>query len=167
MNHEQSQQVLKLFSQREYELKVEQRAFEIYLGVLEPFGAFSKGCGIVLPLLAGFTLLGQSKFLGGTWELISGSLSLMAAILTGIHTGLKCDDHQAECRRLIKELQSLVEGYQAAMTVDESELKDRRSELENRLKELRGRSDIRPARWCTQCAKRQLSVRSPIGYRLS
>lgn len=158
MNHEQIQRVLDLFRQREYELKVEQRAFEIHLGVLEPFGAFSKGCGIVLPLVAGFTILGQSKFIGGTWELISGSLSLMAAILTGIHTGLKCDDHQAECRRSIKALQSLVEGYQAARTADESELKDRFSKLEIRLKELRDSSKIRPARWCTRRAKRELGV---------
>lgn len=158
MNHEQIERVLELFSQREYELKIEQRAFEIHLGVLEPFGAFSKGCGIVLPLVAGFTLLGQSKLLSGTWELISGSLSLVAAILTGIHTGLKCDDHQAECRRLIKALQSLVEGYQAARTADESELKNRFSELETRLKELRNSSDIRPARWCTRRAKQELGV---------
>jgi hypothetical protein len=34
MNQEQIQRVLDLFDQREYELKVEQRAFEIWLGVL-------------------------------------------------------------------------------------------------------------------------------------
>jgi hypothetical protein len=158
MNHEQIERVLDLFSQREYELKVEQRAFEIWLGVLEPFGAFSRGCGIVLPLIAGFTLLGQSKFWGVTWELVSGSLSLVAAILTGIHTGFKCDDHQAECRRLIKALQSLVEGYQAAKTADESELKNRFSELEIRLKELRDSSNVRPARCCVRHAKRELKV---------
>ena len=156
MNQDQVQRVLDLFSQREYELKVEQRAFEIWLGVLEPFGAFSRACGIVLPLVAGFTLLGQSKYLGGTWELISGSLALMAAILTGIHTGLKCDDHQAECRRLIKSFKSLVEGYQAARITDENELKTRFNELEARLKELRDSTDIRPARWCTRRAKQEL-----------
>lgn len=163
MNQEQIQRVLDLFDQREYELKVKQRAFEIWLGVLEPFGAFSKGCGIVLPLVAGFTLLGQSKFWGVSWELFSGSLSLVAAILTGIHTGLKCDDHQAVCRRSIKVLQSLVEGYQAAKAADESELKNRFSELEVRLKELRDSSNIRPARWCVRSAKRELGVAHHAG----
>jgi hypothetical protein len=158
MNHDQIKRVLDLFIQREYELEVEQRAFEIWLGVLEPFGAFSKACGIVLPLIAGFTLLGQPNYLGGNWEIISGSLSLMTAILTGIHTGLKCDDHQAECRQLIKSFKSLVEGYQAAKIADESELKTRFHELEARLKELRDSTDIRPARWCTRRAKQELKV---------
>ena len=158
MKQEQIKRVLDLFRQRERELVVEQRAFEIWLGVLEPFGAFSKGCGIVLPLIAGFTLLSQPDFFGGTWELISGSLSLVAAILTGIHTGLKCDDHQAECRRLIKVLQSLVEGYQAARTADDSDLQNKFDELEIRLKELRGSSDVRPARWSTRRAKRELGA---------
>ena len=100
---------------------------------------------------------------GVSWELFSGSLSLVAAILTGIHTGLKCDDHQAVCRRSIKVLQSLVEGYQAAKTADESELKNRFSELEVRLKELRDSSNIRPARWCVRSAKRELGVAHHAG----
>jgi len=73
MNQEQIQRVLDLSDQREYELKVEQRAFEIWLGVLEPFGAFSKGCGIVLPLVAGFTLLCQSKFWGVSWDYLAAA----------------------------------------------------------------------------------------------
>lgn len=158
MNQEQTQQIFDLFNRREYELTVEQRAFEIWLGLLEPFGAFSKGCGIVLPLLAGFTLLSQPEFLGENWEPISGCLSLLAAMLTGIHTGLECDDHQAECRRLIKMLRSLVEGYQAAKATDKDELQARFDCLEIRLKGFRESSDIRPARWCIQQAKKNLKT---------
>jgi len=158
MNQSQIQRVLDLLDQREHELKIEQKAFEIWLGVLEPFGAFSKVCGIAFPLIAGFTLLSQPEYLGESWEMISGSLALIAAILTGIHTRLECDEHQAECRRLIKALKSLVEAYQAAKVADNNELKTKFNELEARLKDLRDRSDIRPARWCSRRAKQKLRI---------
>ena len=164
MNDDGSKELLKFFTKREVELHVEQKAFEIWLGVLEPFGAFSKICGIAFPLIAGFTLLSQPKFLGENWEIISGSLSLIAAILTGIHTGLKCDDHQAECRRLITAFKSLVEDYQyqkakvVGKTEDVSKLNIRLEELEKRRKDLRESITARPARWCTQCAKKDLGV---------
>jgi hypothetical protein len=158
MAQDQVQRILNLFSQREYELKIEQRAYEIKLGVLEPFGAICIGSGIVLPLLAGFTLLGKPAFFGNSWELISGSLSLLAAILTGIHAGFNCDKHHGECRRLIKALQSLIEGYQAAKTLNESQLETRFNELETRLKDLRDGSEVRTDRWCTRQAKREVGV---------
>jgi hypothetical protein len=163
MNHDQIQQILDLFIQREYELKIEQRALEIWLGVLEPFGAISRVCGIVFPLIAGFTLFGEPGYFAKNWKIMSGFLALMASILTGIHTGLKCDDHQAQCRQLIKSFKSLIEGYQAARIADESELKTRFNKLEARLKELRDSSDIRPARWCTRRAKQELKVAHQVG----
>jgi hypothetical protein len=158
MTEEQVQRILGLFRQREYELRIEQRAYELHLGVLEPFGAICIGGGIVLPLIAGFTLLGKPVFLGGSWELISGSLSLVAAILTGIHAGFNCDRYQGECRRLIKALQSLIEGYQAAMILNEHQLEARFNELETRLKDLRDGSDVRTARWRVRQAKREVDL---------
>lgn len=85
-------------------------------------------------------------------------MSLVAAILTGIHTGFNCDTYQGEARRLSKALQSLVANYQYVQTVDQSQLEIQFNELETRLKDLRHSSDIRVARWCTRQAKREVDL---------
>ena len=158
MTQDRIRQILDLFNQREHELEAEYRAYEIGLGLLEPISSVCVGGGIVLPLIAGFTLLGQSELFGRNWELFSGGLSLLAAILTGIHTGFKCEQHQAECRRLIKELKSLAEDYEAAKVIPENELEAKLNELETRRRELRKSITVRPANWCTRRAKRELKV---------
>jgi hypothetical protein len=51
---------------------------------------------VILSAIGGAPLLRQ--LLGETWVMIGGVCALISAILAALHSGLKCEEHQAECR---------------------------------------------------------------------
>ena len=79
-------------------------AYSEWLGWLTPLRWISVGGGVVLSATAGFAILLDSLPNG---KIISASLAFAASIMTGLHVALKCDAHQAECRRLIQAFRSL------------------------------------------------------------
>lgn len=124
------QSLSELLSQREAECFVKRRAFEMWLHLLTPLRWFAVSAGTLLPLVAGAKILGTPALLGGRYELVSSLCALAASAITGLHAAFKCEDHQAECRRLIQVYSSLEAAYQAARAMPDPELQEKLRELE-------------------------------------
>jgi hypothetical protein len=132
-----SEEILTFFRQREQQCAIERRALEMWLGLLTPLRWLTVSGGIVFSAIAGATILGKHDLLVGSWPVVGGVCALTASILTGLHTGLKCESHQAECRRLIQVYLSLEAAYQAARLLPPTELALRQSALEERFEQAR------------------------------
>src|SRR6266404_2269512 len=109
--------LFRLFAQRERQCRVEHRGYSRWLALLTPLKWLTVAGGTVLSALAGATVFSKPQFLGNNWPVYAGVLALLASILTGLHTALHCDAHQAECRRLIQRYQSLETSFQAAQAL--------------------------------------------------
>jgi len=110
------------------------------------FRAFSQvavAAGVAFPILAGSTLLaGAASALpvgsgGSLWGAVSGGLALAAGLMTGLHKGLKCEAYQAESRRTVHALRSLIEDFEATSVLNADELGPAVMALEARRRELR------------------------------
>lgn len=93
----------------------------------------------LLGVLAGSGLFieSESSWLGidaSTWI---GIGTLIAAILTGVHKGLDCDAHQAECRRLVQEYRRLEVRYRTLAEVDSANIIEEIRALDLDLSEVR------------------------------
>lgn len=128
-------QVLQFIDLRESQCRVERQSLEMWLGYLTPLRWFTVAGGIVLSAVGGATVLGQPALFGDSWSIVGGVCPLVASILTSLHTGLKCDAHQAECHRLIQVYSSLEAAYQAARLLPPTELSARHATLEERFEE--------------------------------
>ena len=119
------------------QLLLEERRYRLKLWI---YGWLSWICvvvGIVVPLLVGSALLASPAGFGSKWGNIAGGLTLLAAVLTGLHKGLKCEAYHDACRRQIHSLRSIVEGFEATATVSGPDLLAQVDTLETRLRELR------------------------------
>src|SRR5882724_4043769 len=124
--------LLKLLRERERQCRVEHLAYGRWLGILTPLRWVTVSGGTVLSALAGATIFSKTVFVGKQWPIYAGVFALVASVLTGLHTALKCDAHQAECHRLIQLYQSLETGYQAAYALPPADVPSRFRELEAR-----------------------------------
>jgi len=116
---------------RERDCKVERRALEMWLALLTPVRWLTVSGITILSAIAAATILGKPAFLGEQlYSLVAGLCALGASILSGLHTALHCDAHQAECRRLSAVFAGLEAGYQAARTSNATERKAREQALE-------------------------------------
>ena len=122
-----------LLAQREAECWIERRAFEQWLGVLTPLKWGVIVCTVSLSAVGGAPLLHQ--WLGERWVEIGGACALLAAVLTGLHTGLRCEEHQAECRHLIQIYTALERDYQRAQTLPPAAMAAELERLDTRLRE--------------------------------
>ena len=121
-----------LLRQREAQCFVKRRAFEMWLHLLTPLRWFAVSGGTLLPLVAGAKVLGTPALLGGRYELVSSLCALTASAITGLHPAFKCEDHQAECRRMIQVYTSLEAAYQAARALPDPQLQEKLRELETK-----------------------------------
>ena len=124
-----------LLTQREVQCRIEQWALEQWLGLLTPFRWLTVGGGTLLSTVAGATVLAKPEAFGTHWPLIGGLCALAASILTGLHTALKCEAHQAECGRLIQVYSALEAAYQAAHVLPPAQRFARQEALESRFEE--------------------------------
>jgi hypothetical protein len=53
------------------------------------------------------------------YETFAGLCALGSAILSGLHTSLRCDPHQTECRNLIADFDGLEAGFQSVSVLEE------------------------------------------------
>lgn len=162
----ETEPVRDLLRQWEQECLVEKRALELWLGRLTPLKWTCVGGGVVLPLIAGFTLLGETDALGKYWPLISGALALVAAALTGLHTALKCDPHQAECHRLINAYADIVTSIQSASASDDRSAREQKVEIEARLRETRKSAGAHPTQGCRDRAQKLLAAQHGTKHQL-
>ena len=124
---------------RERQCRIERRALEMWLEVLSPLRWATVIGGVI------FSALGSAALFGATATVVGGVCSLIAAILTGIHTGLRCDAHHAECHRLVHLYASLEAGYQAARVVSGPELEKQHRKLEERFQEAKAKATTSPS----------------------
>jgi hypothetical protein len=122
-----------LLAKRELECRIERRAFEMWLGFLTPLKWGVIIGTVVLSAVGGAPLFRQ--WLGERWVLIGGICALISAVLMALHTGLKCDEHQGECRHLIQVYKALERDYQRAGTLQAAMMPSELERLDNRLRE--------------------------------
>lgn len=145
-----------LIALRERQCRIEQRAYGRWLGILTPLRWFTVAGGIILSALAGATVLGKPQLFGDQWPVYGGVLALVASILTGLHTVLHCDTHQAECRRLVQLYESLEAGFQGARARPESEMPRYVEELEAKFAEAKAKAAAAPPRSFRERAEREV-----------
>lgn len=115
----------------------EERQYRIKLSIYGWLSWICVAVGIVVPLLVGSALLASPAGFGPRWGNIAGALALLAAILTGLHKGFKCEAYHDECRRQIHTLRSIVEGLEATVVLEGQQLSAEVETLEARLRDLR------------------------------
>lgn len=100
--------------------------------------------GIVVPILAGSALVTEGGVLEHYKWLVAIAV-FAAAVLTAVHKGLNCEAYHAECRQAIHALRSIIEGFEAAVTLQAGQLPPAIGELEARLQHYRERAfDVPP-----------------------
>jgi hypothetical protein len=147
--------LMKLLSQREQQCRVEHRAYGRWLALLTPLRWLTVAGGTVLSAIAGATVFSRPLFLGEQWPVYAGVFALVASVLTGLHTALNCDAHQAECHRLIQLYQSLETGFQAAQALPASEMPQRFKDLEARFEEAKLKATASPPTYFRVRAERE------------
>jgi len=135
---------------------VEHRACGRWLAVLTPLRWFTVAGGTILSALAGATVFSKPVFLGDRWPVYAGVFALLASILTGLHTALHCDAHQAECRRLIQLYQSLEANYQGAQALPAPEIAQRLKQLEAKFEEAKLKATACPPAYFRERAEREV-----------
>jgi hypothetical protein len=153
-------EVTRLLPRRELQCRIERRALERWLHPLTLLKWGTVILGTILAAVAGATALVGIWF-PGQWEVITAICALTASILTGLHTALKCEAHQAECRRLIQVYKSLEAAYQAAQVVPLAQRLNRLEALEARFEEaLTKATASAPSRYRDLAEAMELNTRS-------
>ena len=146
-----------LLAQRVVACRRDARAYSYWVGILTPLKWLCVGGGVVLPAVAGFSLLGRREYLGQQWQVISGALALAGSLLMGLHVGFKCDPYQAECHRLIQAFEALAKRSESAAATSKESVEKAAGELEAKYAELTETAQARPPRWAQAKARRQLA----------
>jgi hypothetical protein len=123
--------------QRERDCHIAKRALEKWLEVLNPVRWMMVTATTILSALAAATILGKASLLGIRYDTFAGLCALGAAILSGLHTSLRCDPHQAECRNLIAEYDGLEAGFQSVAILDGTAASSKLAELESKYERIR------------------------------
>jgi hypothetical protein len=126
------------------QLTAEETAIESKLWWMRKFSHVAVVFGIVVPVLAGSTLASNGGLLEDLKIWIAVAVVLGGA-LTALHKGLDCEAYHAACMRSIHELRSLIESFQASVTLDADKRQATFAELESRLRRYRERArDVPP-----------------------
>jgi hypothetical protein len=155
--------LLRLLSFRERQCKIERRALEMWLGALTPLRWFTTAGSIVLTTFAAATGLGTRLF-SESWTIVGGACALVAAILTGLHTGFDCDAHQSECRRLIQLYSSLEAAYQNLIVMPPAERLPQYKALEEKFNDARTMATASAPSSYKLRAEREIRTTTPPNY---
>jgi hypothetical protein len=133
--------------------KRERRAYEIWLETLTPVNFLLVGVGGVMSLVAGLSIVTKA----GVDPKIAGWVAIVGALLTGLHSRLKCDPHQKECVRLSSQFAELqIEYERLQVDTDVSRRTAQLLALEHRLATIRGTGEARPSRKSIAQAEREI-----------
>lgn len=90
--------VLALAKARISECDLERQVYDSWLARLKRVNLITVIVPVTLSTIAGAAILGD--LLGSSTTTVAGIAALLGGILTAVHKGLRCDEHQAECLRL-------------------------------------------------------------------
>lgn len=122
---------------RERDCHIAKRALEKWLTILNPIRWVMVTATTILSALAAASILGKASLLGIHYETFAGLCALGSAILSGLHTSLRCDPHQAECRNLIADYDGLEAGFQSVSILEEPSSSAKMAELESKYEQIR------------------------------
>jgi len=100
------------------------------------FSAIAVCLGIVVPILAGSTLLQVPPFKSAWWTPTAGVLVLLASVMTALHRGLNCEAYHATCRKVLMSMHGLILAYGDLANDPPKDPGPAFAELEARLAEL-------------------------------
>jgi len=123
-------------NRREYECHIQRRSLEMWLGWLNPIRWLMVSVTTILSALAAATVLARTSLWASHYQTYAGLCALGSAILSGLHTNLRCDPHQSEGSRLISLYNGLEAGFQSARRFDDPEQSVMLSELDKNYQQL-------------------------------
>jgi hypothetical protein len=101
--------------ERSADLLADERKLQWTLRLYTAFSQIAVVLGIVVPILAGSTVLASIQNVAG-WPIITGLLTLVASVLVAIHKGLNCDAFHGRCREALAELRSIAMSYERLLS---------------------------------------------------
>ena len=135
--------------------KLEQKSYEIWLKTLSPANFLLVGVGGVLSLVAGLSIITEAETI--LKKEVAGWLAVLGAVLTGFHNRLKCEPHQAECRKLVNQFAELQTDYERLqLETDEKEKKIQLMTLEQKLAAIRAGRCVFPSESSIKKAKQEI-----------
>jgi len=128
---------------------VQRQAYEIWLKTLTPANFVLVGLGGVLALVAGLSIVAEAQLVSTK---AAGWMAVAGALLTGLHSKLKCDPHQAECKKLANQFAELQTEYEGLQLIrDDDQRNEQLIALEHKLAAIRaGRGALPSAKAITQ-----------------
>lgn len=94
---------------RRLECQQSKLAYRRWLAILTPFNLMFIGLGGSLSFIGGAEILSSGDTI--MTNLQAGIAAVSGGLLTGIHKLLKCEKHQAECKRLLAQFSYLESRY--------------------------------------------------------
>ena len=132
--------------------EIESTAYRLWLSLLMPANLILVVGAGLLSLLAGASLLVDQQIISKT---ATGLMALISSAFTLVHTRLKCDEHQAECRKLQSFYRGLAVDYANLETeADPAEFKTRLDSLNNSLAQVQKEISAYPSQRSYAKAKR-------------
>ncbi len=155
MENHQIIEVKKYFDRKRKDCLVQKVAYEKWLAVITPFRWTAIILGVILPAFLSVSIFTDSGLVTAeNWKLICSSVLLISSIVSGLHTTLKCDSHQQECRRLSKQYEALANKFELVSTYNENEMNNFKNVLGEKYSELIENTLTTPASWCLRSAEK-------------
>ena len=138
--------------EQEYRCRVKSKAYSIWLAKLFPANLLLVVGAAIFALISGSANLFQ---IGDyDYTLIAGILGLLSAVFTIIHTKLKCDEHQAECKGLKSKFESMAEQYLGLRTFDNEDVfRKKLQELDKEFSKILAEANAQPSNKAVSKAK--------------
>lgn len=134
--------------------KLERRSYEIWLKTLSPANFLLIGVGGVLSLVAGLSIITEAGLVDTK---IAGWIAVFGAVLTGLHNRLKCEPHQAECKKLANQFSELQTDYERLeLETDDRARKEQLMALELKLAAIRAGRGASPSNSSIEKAKQEI-----------
>ena len=138
--------------------KLERRSYEIWLKTLSPANFLLVGIGGILSLVAGLSIVTEAGLIETK---IAGWIAVLGAVLTGLHNRLKCEPHQAECKRLANQFAGLQTHYERLeLETDQQSKKNQLMSLEQKLAEIRTGRGASPSNSSIRKAEKEIEQNS-------
>jgi hypothetical protein len=136
------------------ECKRERCAYEMWLQRLSPANAMLVGLGGVISLVSGLSIVTKAELVSAN---VAGWGAVLGAALTGLHTRLKCDSHQTECKKLACQFGEIETEYERLQMVDDPRVRQKELLLlEHKLAAIRAGQGAKPSEGCVKRAARQV-----------
>lgn len=112
------------------------------------------GVGGVISLVSGLSIVTKAALVSAD---VAGWGAVLGAALTGLHARLKCDSHQAECKKLICQFGEIQTEYERLQMIgDPQVLQKELLLLEHKLAAIRAGQGAKPSEGCTKRAVKRV-----------